>query len=135
MSGTPETQIEKADGEGLAELKSKWGWLLAWGIITIMAGWFMLGHVVLASVAAAMIIGIAILVAGVGQIVQAFHVAKSGRRVLGRARLGSRHSHCGSHPGIQPGPRGGNPDFHRLGIPAGRRRVETDCRLQAQSRG
>lgn len=55
-----------------APLRAKWGWILALGIVYVIAGFVALGSVVMATVASVLIVGVMMIVAGVAEIINAF---------------------------------------------------------------
>src|SRR5215471_3827313 len=63
----------------LEPLRSKWGWIVALGIVYLVAGLIALGSVVMATVVSVFIVGIMMLVAGVAEVVNAFQVKSWGR--------------------------------------------------------
>src|SRR5262245_48257446 len=70
-------------GEGLHALRARWGWIVALGIIFMIAGVIALGSgVYLATVTAIYVIGIMMIVAGVSEIATAFSVKGWGRFAL-----------------------------------------------------
>jgi uncharacterized membrane protein HdeD (DUF308 family) len=69
-------------GEGLRALRDKWGWIVALGVIFMLAGVIALGSVLMATVSAVYIIGIMMIMAGVTEIVTAFNVKDWGKFAL-----------------------------------------------------
>jgi uncharacterized membrane protein HdeD (DUF308 family) len=65
-----------------APLRAKWGWILALGIVYVIAGWIALGSVVMATVASVLIVGVMMIVAGVAEIINAFQVKGWGSFLL-----------------------------------------------------
>jgi uncharacterized membrane protein HdeD (DUF308 family) len=59
-------------GADVAPLRAKWGWILALGIVYVIAGTIALGSVVMATVASVLIVGVMMIVAGVAEIINAF---------------------------------------------------------------
>jgi uncharacterized membrane protein HdeD (DUF308 family) len=66
----------------IAPLRAKWGWILALGIVYVIAGFVALGSVVLATVASVLIVGVMMIVAGVAEIINAFQLQGWGRFLL-----------------------------------------------------
>src|SRR5579871_5889730 len=62
-----------------APLRAKWGWILALGIVYVIAGLVALGSVVMATVASVLIVGLMMIVAGVAEIINAFQCKGWGR--------------------------------------------------------
>jgi uncharacterized membrane protein HdeD (DUF308 family) len=69
-------------GEGVRALHSKWGWLVAFGVISVIAGLIALSSVAMATASAILIVGVMMLVAGVSEIIAAFGMRTWGRTVL-----------------------------------------------------
>jgi uncharacterized membrane protein HdeD (DUF308 family) len=68
-----------APGEGIRTLRAKWGWIVAFGAIALIAGVIALGSVVMATASAVMIVGFMMLMVGVVEIIAAFRVRSWGR--------------------------------------------------------
>ena len=66
-------------GDALKALRAKWGWIVAFGVISLIAGIIALGSVVMATETAVFIVGIMMLIAGVAEIIAAFSVKSWGR--------------------------------------------------------
>jgi len=69
-------------GEAVRHLRPKWGWILALGIIFVIAGVIALGADVMATASAVFVIGIMMVMAGVAEIIAAFSVKSWGRAAL-----------------------------------------------------
>jgi uncharacterized membrane protein HdeD (DUF308 family) len=69
-------------GEGLRALRAKSGWIVALGIIFMIAGVIALGSVMMATLSAIYVIGIMMIMAGVTEIITAFNVKDWGRFAL-----------------------------------------------------
>ena len=69
-------------GEGLRALRARWGWIVALGVIFMIAGVIALGSVVMATETAVMVIGIMMVMAGVSEIFTAFSVKEWGKFFL-----------------------------------------------------
>jgi uncharacterized membrane protein HdeD (DUF308 family) len=71
--------------------RTQWGWKLFWGIVSIMAGWYVLTNLLAGALlilwVSLLILGIQGLVIGIVEIVQAFQGAGWGRGVLGAINL------------------------------------------------
>jgi uncharacterized membrane protein HdeD (DUF308 family) len=63
----------------LAPLRSKWGWIVALGVVYVVAGMIALGSVVMATIATVWLVGIMMLIAGVFEVINAFQVKTWGR--------------------------------------------------------
>ncbi len=64
---------------GIEALRTKWGWIVALGIIYSVAGFIALGSVLIATVASVFIVGIMMLIAGVAEVINAFQVKTWGK--------------------------------------------------------
>lgn len=58
----------------LGELRAKWGWFVALGLLMIVAGAIALGNLVLSTVATVLYIGVMMAITGGAQIIHAFQV-------------------------------------------------------------
>lgn len=61
-------------GGHLTQMKAKWGWFVALGIVLIVAGFIAMGNLVLGTVFSVFYVGFTMAVAGVAQIFHAFQV-------------------------------------------------------------
>ncbi len=59
-------------GSDIAPLRAKWGWIVALGVIYLVAGFIALGSIVMATVASVFVVGFMMIVAGVAEIINAF---------------------------------------------------------------
>jgi uncharacterized membrane protein HdeD (DUF308 family) len=66
----------------LAPLRAKSGWIVALGVVYLIAGFIALGSVAMATVASVFVVGIMMILAGVAEIVNAFQVKSWGKFVL-----------------------------------------------------
>jgi uncharacterized membrane protein HdeD (DUF308 family) len=66
-------------GEGIRVLRAKWGWIVALGVIFMIAGVIALGCVAAATASAVLIVGIMMIMAGVTEIIAAFNVKSWGK--------------------------------------------------------
>jgi uncharacterized membrane protein HdeD (DUF308 family) len=64
---------------GLAPLHAKWGWIVALGVVYVIAGVIALGSVVSATVATVLVVGVMMIVAGVAEVINAFQIKTWGR--------------------------------------------------------
>jgi uncharacterized membrane protein HdeD (DUF308 family) len=81
MSATGDTGPHTL-AEGIRVLRDKWGWIVALGVISMIAGVIALGSVVMATESAVFIVGIMMLVVGVIEIFTAFSARGWGRFLL-----------------------------------------------------
>ena len=79
MTSTSDAIRNPLAAADMAPLRAKWGWILALGIIYVIAGLVALGSVVMATVASVLIVGVMMIVAGVAEIINAFQCKGWGR--------------------------------------------------------
>lgn len=82
MSVTSNSPAGPSLGEGIRALRGKWGWIVALGVIFMIAGVIALGSVVVATASAVLIVGIMMIMAGVAEIIAAFNVKTWGKFAL-----------------------------------------------------
>jgi len=63
----------------LEPLRAKSGWIVALGVVYVVAGFVALGSVVMATVATVFVVGIMMLIAGVAEVINAFQVKTWGK--------------------------------------------------------
>lgn len=63
----------------LEPLRAKWPWIVALGVVYVIAGLIALGSVVTATVVSVFIVGIMMLIAGIAEVINAFQVKSWGR--------------------------------------------------------
>jgi uncharacterized membrane protein HdeD (DUF308 family) len=68
--------------EGIKALRAKWGWIVAFGVISMIAGVIALGSVFMATASAVIIVGFMMLVAGFAEVIAAFKVKDWGHRLF-----------------------------------------------------
>jgi uncharacterized membrane protein HdeD (DUF308 family) len=68
--------------EGLKVLRAKWGWIVALGVVFLIAGFIALGSAVAATASAVMIVGIMMIMGGAAEIFAAFSVKGWGKFIL-----------------------------------------------------
>ncbi|HTR14056.1 MAG TPA: HdeD family acid-resistance protein, partial [Roseiarcus sp.] len=66
----------------MAPLRAKWGWIVALGVVYLIAGVIALGSIVTATVASAWVVGIMMIVAGVAEVINAFQIKTWGRFIF-----------------------------------------------------
>jgi uncharacterized membrane protein HdeD (DUF308 family) len=69
-------------GSSVAPLRAKWGWIVALGVVYVIAGFIALGSVVMATVASVLVVGVMMIVAGVAEVINAFQIKSWGKFVL-----------------------------------------------------
>ena len=70
-------------GAGIAPLKGKWGWIVALGVVYLVAGVIALGSVVMATVATVYVVEIMMIIAGVFEVIHSFQIKTWGRFLSG----------------------------------------------------
>jgi uncharacterized membrane protein HdeD (DUF308 family) len=82
MSSMTSSPRSLDDAAGLEPLRAKSGWIIALGVVYIIAGIIALGSVVLATVATVFVVGIMMVIAGVAEVINAFQIKTWGRFLL-----------------------------------------------------
>ncbi|ARO13363.1 hypothetical protein BVG79_00001 [Ketogulonicigenium robustum] len=62
-----------------SELRRNWGWILAAGIVMLLAGILAFGNVLMATVASVYYVGVLMVIGGIAQLVQVFYATGWGR--------------------------------------------------------
>jgi uncharacterized membrane protein HdeD (DUF308 family) len=62
-----------------APLRARWGWIVALGVVYLIAGFIALGSIVMATVASVLIVGVMMIIAGVAEVFNAFQIKTWGR--------------------------------------------------------
>jgi uncharacterized membrane protein HdeD (DUF308 family) len=63
-------------------LRAKWGWIVALGVVYLVAGFIALGSVLTATVVSVFLVGIMMIIAGVAEVINAFEVRGWGKFLL-----------------------------------------------------
>jgi uncharacterized membrane protein HdeD (DUF308 family) len=66
-------------GTDVTPLRAKWGWIVALGVVYLIAGFIALGSVVMATVASVLVVGGMMIVAGIAEIISAFQIKSWGK--------------------------------------------------------
>ena len=74
----PNTQV----GSGIEPLRAKSGWIVALGVVYLIAGLIALGSVVTATVASVFVVGIMMIIVGVAEVFNAFQIKTWGKFLL-----------------------------------------------------
>ncbi|MGA9891765.1 MAG: DUF308 domain-containing protein, partial [Xanthobacteraceae bacterium] len=74
MSTTAPASGSLDSPSSLAPLRAKSGWIVALGVVYVVAGLIALGSVVLATVVTVFVVGIMMLIAGVAEVINAFQL-------------------------------------------------------------
>ena len=82
MTSASDTSQSLGLGAGIAALRPKWGWIVAMGVVYLIAGFVALGSMVLATVASVLIVGVMMIVAGVTEVIGAFQMKSWGKFLI-----------------------------------------------------
>jgi uncharacterized membrane protein HdeD (DUF308 family) len=82
MSSTTHPSASFHVEPGLEPLRAKSGWIVALGVVYVIAGLIALGSVVFATVVSVFIVGIMMLIAGVAEVINAFQIKTWGKFIL-----------------------------------------------------
>ena len=66
-------------GSDLAPLRAGSGWIVALGVVFVIAGFIALGSMVLATVASVLVVGVMMIIAGVAEVFNAFQIKSWGK--------------------------------------------------------
>ena len=78
FTGSPHTLHDAA----LEPLRAKSGWIVALGVVYVIAGIIALGSVVMATKVSVFVVGIMMLIAGVAEVINAFQIKTWGKFLL-----------------------------------------------------
>jgi uncharacterized membrane protein HdeD (DUF308 family) len=81
MTSTSHTQMA-VDRSDVRQLRTKSGWIIALGVVYVIAGVVALGSVVLATVATVFVVGIMMMIAGAAEVINAFQIKTWGKFLL-----------------------------------------------------
>jgi uncharacterized membrane protein HdeD (DUF308 family) len=70
------------ESAGLEPLRAKSGWIIALGVVYMVAGIIALGSVVTATVASVFVVGIMMVIAGIAEVISAFQIKTWGKFIL-----------------------------------------------------
>jgi len=82
MTNASDTLINTQAGSEMAPLRAKWGWIVALGVVYLLAGFIALGSVVVATVASVLVVGVMMIIAGVAEVFSAFQIKSWGKFLL-----------------------------------------------------
>jgi uncharacterized membrane protein HdeD (DUF308 family) len=82
MTNASETLSNLRVTPDVAPLRAKWGWVVALGVVYLIAGFIALGSVVMATVASVLVVGVMMIIAGIAEVTSAFRVKSWGRFLL-----------------------------------------------------
>jgi uncharacterized membrane protein HdeD (DUF308 family) len=79
MTSTSDTLHNLRTGTDVAPLRAKWGWIVALGVVYVVAGFVALGSVMAATVASVLVVGVMMIIAGVFELFSAFQIKSWGK--------------------------------------------------------
>ncbi|HXW48446.1 MAG TPA: HdeD family acid-resistance protein [Xanthobacteraceae bacterium] len=82
MSNIAGTQTSTNVMPGLGPLRAKSGWIIALGVVYVLAGLIALSSVVFATVVSVFVVGVMMLIAGVAEVINAFQIKSWGKFLL-----------------------------------------------------
>ncbi|MEK9278716.1 MULTISPECIES: HdeD family acid-resistance protein [unclassified Bradyrhizobium] len=82
MTTASDTSQNLGLGSGIAALHGKWGWIVALGVVYLIAGFIALGSVMMATVASVLVVGAMMIVAGVTEVIGAFQLKSWGKFLI-----------------------------------------------------
>jgi uncharacterized membrane protein HdeD (DUF308 family) len=82
MTSTLDSMRNPQAGSDMAPLHAKWGWIVALGVVYLIAGFVALGSVVTATVVSVLVVGAMMIVAGVAEVFGAFQIKTWGKFLL-----------------------------------------------------
>jgi uncharacterized membrane protein HdeD (DUF308 family) len=80
MTSTSDTV--RTAGSDTAPLRAKWGWIVALGVVYLLAGFIALGSVAMATVVSVFVVGVMMIIAGVAEVISAFQIKSWGKFLL-----------------------------------------------------
>jgi len=66
----------------ITPLRAKWGWIVALGVVYVIAGFIALGSIVMATVASVFVVGVMMIIAGVAELINAFQIKSWGKFLI-----------------------------------------------------
>jgi uncharacterized membrane protein HdeD (DUF308 family) len=82
MTSSSDTVNTPQTGSDTAPLRAKWGWIVALGVIYLIAGFIALGSVAMATVVSVLVVGAMMIVSGVAEVISAFQIKSWGKFLL-----------------------------------------------------
>jgi uncharacterized membrane protein HdeD (DUF308 family) len=82
MTSSSDTLQNPRTGLDTAPLRAKWGWIVALGIVYVVAGFVALGSIVTATVASVFVVGVMMIVSGVAELINAFQIKSWGKFLI-----------------------------------------------------
>lgn len=82
MTNASDTMRNPQAGSDTLPLRAKSGWIIALGVVYVLAGFIALGSVVMATVASVLVVGVMMIIAGVAEVFSAFQIKSWGKFLL-----------------------------------------------------
>jgi uncharacterized membrane protein HdeD (DUF308 family) len=82
MTNASDTLRDPHAGTDMAPLRAKSGWIVALGVVYLLAGLVALGSVVMATVASVFVVGLMMIIAGLAEVFGAFQIKSWGKFLL-----------------------------------------------------
>ena len=82
MTSSSDTLQNLPSATDVAPLRAKWGWIVALGIVYVVAGFIALGSVAMATVVSVLVVGIMMIIAGVAELINAFQIKSWGKFLI-----------------------------------------------------
>jgi uncharacterized membrane protein HdeD (DUF308 family) len=79
MTSSSDSLQNLRTGTDVTPLRAKWGWIVALGVVYVIAGFIALGSVAMATVASVLVVGVMMIIAGVAEIFNAFQIKSWGK--------------------------------------------------------
>jgi hypothetical protein len=111
MTNTSDTLTNSQVISDTAPLRAKSGWIVALGVVYLLAGFIALGSVVMATVASVLVVGVMMIIAGVAEVFSAFQIKSWGKFLLWACSVCSTSSLASSRSRIRCSPPRCSPSF------------------------
>jgi uncharacterized membrane protein HdeD (DUF308 family) len=82
MTNASDTLKNPQAGSDMAPLRAKSGWIIALGVVYMLAGFIALGSVATATVVSVLVVGVMMIIAGVAEVFSAFQIKSWGKFLL-----------------------------------------------------
>jgi uncharacterized membrane protein HdeD (DUF308 family) len=82
MTSSSDTLQNLRTGTDVTPLRAKWGWIVALGVVYVIAGFIALGSVAMATVASVLVVGVMMIIAGVAELFNAFQIKSWGKFLI-----------------------------------------------------
>jgi uncharacterized membrane protein HdeD (DUF308 family) len=82
MTSASDTLHNLRTGSDITPLRAKWGWIVALGVVYVIAGFIALGSIVMATVASVFVVGVMMIIAGVAELINAFQIKSWGKFLI-----------------------------------------------------